>query len=149
MIEACQGTNYQYDLVTPITLPQLQHFPIMYCKSGYRVLQNLCNKEFEKLNHFQIWHCTKTYIVYGLVWLVWSVLPLSYYYSWLSFCCRDSAKPCINTTAFCRINLNTWDGLQQYSLQKILLQRFCKTLLPICMLNFVVNSTNLHCDSHS
>ena len=34
---------------------------------SYRVLQNL---EFEKLNHFQIWHCTKTYIVYGLVWSV-------------------------------------------------------------------------------
>ena len=26
-------------------------------------------------NHFQIWHFT---IVYGLVWLVWSVLPLFY-----------------------------------------------------------------------
>ena len=37
-------------------------------------MRNLCNKEFAKLNNFQI----KMYIVYGLVWLVWSVLPLSY-----------------------------------------------------------------------
>ena len=43
---------------------------------SYRVLQNLCNKKFAKLNHFQI-YCTKMYIVYGLVWLVWSVLPLT------------------------------------------------------------------------
>ena len=54
--------------------------------------------QFEKLNHFQIWHCTKTYIVYGLVWLVWSVLPIVLLTTvdivWLSFCCRDSAKPC-------------------------------------------------------
>ena len=39
--------------------------------SEYRVLQNLCNKNLQS-------YCTKVYIVYGLVWLVWSVLPLSY-----------------------------------------------------------------------
>ena len=52
------------------------------------VLQNL------QQNHFQIWHRTKRYIVYGSVWLV-SVLQ---YYSLYSLYCKDSVVDLLRKT---------------------------------------------------